>query len=143
MPLLALVEAYCGCFARQCLESIIGHQLSLVNVLPVVYHSIKFDPDNQALFQQMVDSHPPGTVMDMPVAPSCIIVEVLPPPETREDILQALRELSLEEQDYGRTRSTATTSRILLPIFHATSISWDTSKTLIRGSEFFIPSRAL
>ena len=116
---------------------------SHVNALPFKCHSIKFDRDHQTLFDTLVQTHQPGEVIDMPVPPICILVEIFPPAELREEVLNALRSFSIEKPTIGRTRSSKQTGRIVIPIYPSKSIDWDSSPTLIRGSDCFLPSRAV
>ena len=111
--------------------------------LPIRYHALKFEKEFAPLLDHMVATTPPGEVIDMPIAPENVIVEVFVPDHTDIEILDALHELSLEKPKrnrHGFIRSHS--NRVLLPL-RQFSCSWDTTPTVIRGSYYFLPSRAL
>lgn len=116
----------------------VQRDLLLVNALRVRYHAIQFDRENQALLQHLIDTNPVGEIIDMPVAPSAIIVEVFLPDEASDEVLDELHEISLERPLPGEERS----NRILLPILPI-ACSWDNHPTVIRGDECYLPSRAI
>ncbi|CAB9503076.1 Inherit from KOG: DNA helicase [Seminavis robusta] len=69
------------------LNESIQRGLMLVNALPIRYHSIKFDAENETLLRRMLDHSEPGEVIDMPARPLYIIVEVFPPGQTPKAVL--------------------------------------------------------
>lgn len=131
------------CGADGFLNETLSRELSLVNALPIKYHSIKFDSEHEKLLQHLIHCMPVGDIIDMPVPPAYIIVEVLPPDGIDADVLNALQNLSMDNVELLATRSqTRQAARILLPIQEHTNCSWDGTPVVIRGGPYFLPSRA-
>lgn len=116
----------------------IQKELLLVNALPVVYRAIKFEEEYEDLFQHLLATTAPGDIIDMPVPPITIIVEVQLPKHIDDTVRSALQEMSLP----GATRYGAAKGAILLPI-QRVNARWDATPVVIRGSTTFLPSKAL
>jgi hypothetical protein len=116
----------------------IQKDLLLVNALEVRYHAIQFGREHEDLLQHLLQTVPPGGMIDMPVPPSSIIVEVFLPADASDDVLDELHSLSLDRPTIGAPRHS---NALLLPIQPA-SCQWNKNPTVIRGGNSFLPSRA-
>ena len=122
------------CGADGFLNETLSWELSLVNALPIKYHSIKFDSEHEKLLQHQIHCMPVGDIIDMPVPPAYIIVEALPPDGIDADVLSALQNLSMDNVELLATHSqTPQAARILLPIQEHTNCCWDGTPVVIRG----------
>ena len=121
----------------------IKKSLLLVNAMPVRYHSVCYNSDYVHLLRHEMQTKAPGEIIDMPIPPEALIVELLPPRDQVDpSILDALHELSLERPKRARSGQLLKYSnRILIPL-HRYACSWDAGPTIIRGGSDFLPSRA-
>ena len=115
----------------------IMRDLSLVNAIPIVYHSIKFDEDTERWLRPIIDSSPPGTVITSPTRPISINVELVMPPNTPSQVMKALQAFSIVPQPRESTKPC-----IVIPIVEF-PCKWDRTLTPVHGSPHFSQSKVL
>lgn len=115
----------------------VNKALNLVNSLPVKYHSIKFDDDNQKILDAYLQSAKPGDVITMDCTPVCVNVQLSMPENTPKESIRRLRSFSLVRETCGEGGEIP----IVIPLYHKSGTKWDNSKTPVRGSHMFLPSR--
>ena len=115
----------------------IMRDLCLVNAIPIVYHSIKFDPDTERWLRPLIDSAAPGDIITSPVRPICINAKLVMPPNTPCHVMEALRSFSIVPSQ-GQSR----TSSIVIPVTEF-PCKWDRTSTPVHGSPDFSPSKVL
>lgn len=114
------------------LNAPVQRSMSLVNALSMKCHSIKFDHDHQPLFEHMIATEDTGAVIDMPVPPLFVLVVVFPPDDLDNDILSALKKVSLPYHDES--------GGLLIPIGPKAG-QWDKYPQDVRGNANFLPSK--
>ncbi|CAB9509762.1 Inherit from euNOG: Conserved hypothetical protein [Seminavis robusta] len=125
------------------LNETIQRDLQLVNALPIKCYDVRFSNDMESLLSHLKTVVPVGEVIDMPIAPECVVVELMLPHHVDAVVLKALQEMSLERPKRTRNNHKKNKpNRILLPL-RSMSCSWDSTPTVIRGSHCFLPSRAV
>ena len=132
------------CFYEYYVEGVEGYlnenimrDLCLVNAVPIVYHSVKFDEETEKWMRPLIDSSPSGTVITSPTRPICINVKLLMPDNTPSIVMKALRSFSIVPMPKDDPKAD-----IVVPIGEF-FCKWDRSLTPVHGSYNFAPSRVL
>jgi len=112
--------------------------LRLINAIPLLFHSIKFDSETDRWIQQLMSSCQAGTVITAPTRPLCINVELEMPPNTSPVVIKALQRFSIIKPP----RNSAAPPRIVVPIKEF-PCQWERTATPVRGSELFPASKVL
>lgn len=114
----------------------IQRDLGLVNATSLRMHSICFDDEIQRMLKECEKSCRAGEVITAPRPPLCVMVEVFPGSNTPEDVMKALRDLSISAS-LGEDAET----KIIVPLYRY-SCKWDHTSTPVYGKyPYFRPSR--
>ena len=117
--------------------------LKIVNGLPFRYHSLHFeDPQEQAMAQTAIDNAAPGEVLTLSSAPDAVLVELFMPEVTSEEIMNCIRENSLQQPLPGTTNNSGEKTKMIVPIFRSRSCKWNKNPIPIYGGLHFDPSEA-
>jgi hypothetical protein len=112
-------------------------ELQLINGILVIYHSLRFDPENEREAKIILQNAPPGEITDLPFPPLMIIVDVQLPAGVAEDIKNALQSYSLTHNETNTTSASTPTIRIAI---QRTTCKWSENPVPVHGGDNYEPS---